>query len=234
MLRIENLAFHYPDAAFYFDLTVRRGEILSVIGPSGSGKSTLVQLVGGFLEPAAGRIRVNGDDITGIAPENRPLTTVFQEHNLFPHLTLFDNVALGISPNLKLDRDARGRVTEALERVHLGAFAARRPAELSGGQRQRATLARVLVRQRPVLLLDEPLTALGPALRRELLELIRELVQRERMAAILVSHHPADARAASARTAFLADGRIHALADTDVLLANREDAVVADYLGRPD
>src|SRR5690606_13523714 len=155
-------------------------------GPSGAGKSTLLYLVAGFLAPVSGRIVIDGADVTALPPESRPVTTVFQEHNLFPHLTVFDNVALGVSPALKLDATARRRVGEALERVHLAGLDHRRPGELSGGQRQRVTLARALVRQRPVLLLDEPFTALGPALRRELLELIGNLVRDERLAAILV------------------------------------------------
>ncbi len=231
MLQVEGLRFDYDRTPFGFDLDVARGEILGVIGASGSGKSTLLLLIAGFLEPAAGRVRVDGDDITARPPETRPVTTVFQEHNLFPHLTVFDNVALGISPGLSVDGAARESVQAALERVQLSGLARRRPGELSGGQRQRVSLARAMVRARPVLLLDEPLTALGPALRRDLLALIRELVDEQRLAAVLVSHHPDDAAQVAGRTALIHDGRVHRVAPTAELLADRHDTVVRDYLG---
>lgn len=231
MLRVENLRFDYDGRPFSFDLEVARGEILGVIGASGSGKSTLLLLVAGFLTPTAGRVVVGGDDITTRAPEKRPVTTVFQEHNLFPHLTVFDNVALGISPGLSLDDRAHERVRSALDRVQLSGFMGRRPGELSGGQRQRASLARAMVRARPVLLLDEPLTALGPALRRDLLTLIRDLVEEERLAAVLVSHHPDDAERIANRTALIHDGGVYRLEPTRTLLDDREDPVLRDYLG---
>ncbi len=231
MLRLDGLTFAHGEQRFTFDLAVERGEILSVIGPSGAGKSTLLMLVAGFLAARHGRVWVDGQDITALAPESRPVTTVFQEHNLFPHLSVFDNVALGTSPGLRLDAAGRRQVDEALARVRLDDLAGRRPDALSGGQRQRVALARVLVRERPVLLLDEPLTALGPALRAELLDLIAELVCERRMAAILVSHHPGDARRVSPRTAFLHQGRVHALAATAGIL-DADDPVIVDYLGQ--
>lgn len=234
MLIVDGIEYRYEGASFRFDLEVSRGEVLCVIGPSGAGKSTLLYLVAGFLAPVSGRIVIDGADVTALPPESRPVTTVFQEHNLFPHLTVFDNVALGVSPALKLDATARRRVGEALERVHLAGRDHRRPGELSGGQRQRVTLARALVRQRPVLLLDEPFTALGPALRRELLELIGNLVRDERLAAILVSHHPADARLAAARTAFVSEGRIRLIGDTGRVLDPATDPEIARYLGAAD
>lgn len=231
MLSVKGIEFSYGEQAFRFDFAVEAGEILSVIGPSGSGKSTLLHLIGGFLDPSAGTMRINDNDICGVPPEFRPVTTVFQEHNLFPHLTVFDNVALGINPGLRLDQTGRRRIEDALERVQLTGLAERRPGKLSGGQRQRVALARVIVRARPVLLLDEPLTALGPALRRDLLDLIRELVTDHAMAALLVSHHPDDARFVSRRTAFVHNGRIHKLCDTDALFADRDDAEINAYLG---
>ena len=231
MLRVDGIEFSYGEQAFRFDLTVEAGEILSVIGPSGSGKSTLLHLIGGFLDPTAGVMRVDDIDICGVPPESRPVTTVFQEHNLFPHLSVFDNVALGINPGLRLDDTGRRRVAAAIERVRLAGLADRKPGELSGGQRQRVALARAVVRARPVLLLDEPMVALGPALRRELLDLLRVLVTDQNMAALLVSHHPDDARLVSRRTAFVHEGRIHKLCGTDALFADRDDAKLTAYLG---
>ncbi|GJL81376.1 MAG: thiamine import ATP-binding protein ThiQ [marine bacterium B5-7] len=220
------------ELTFEFDLRVERGEIVSIIGPSGSGKSTLLNLVGGFLVPDHGTILVDNIQIQTLPPGDRPVSTVFQEHNLFPHLSVADNVALGIHPGLKLDKYQHEQVNDALARVHLHGFNERKPGALSSGQRQRVSIARALVRERPVLLLDEPLSGLGPALRHELLTLLRELVEREFMAALLVSHHPEDTRVASTRTAFLTGGRIHAIADTHVLLEDLEDPLIREYLGR--
>jgi thiamine transport system ATP-binding protein len=239
MLEIKGLEFAYlseptssePASNMHFDLTVDDGEVLSLIGPSGSGKSTLLSLIAGFLPPGAGRIRVDAEPIHSLEVAERPVSIVFQQHNLFPHLDLYTNVALGIDPSLRLAPTQIEAVREALARLGLESMQRRKPGELSGGQRQRVALARALVRRRKILLLDEAFAALGPAMRAELIELVKTLVREQDMAALLVSHQPGDALIASARTAFICEGRVAALASTAQLLAQTEPTQLRDYLG---
>jgi len=234
MLEIEQLCYRFPGGGpekMQFDLSVSAGEVLSLIGPSGSGKSTLLNLIAGFLEPESGRIRVNGEAIEQLPIAQRPVTIVFQQHNLFPHLDLYTNVALGINPSLKLSLEQDQLIEDALDSLGLSGLEKRKPGQLSGGQRQRIALARALVRERKLLLLDEAFAALGPALREELIELVKVLVQRKKMAALLVSHQPRDALIASDRTAFVQDGRILALQPTRQLLEKPDLVEVRSYLG---
>jgi len=232
MLRLEGLEFSYPSSpAMHFDLQVDDGEVLSLIGPSGSGKSTLLNLVAGFLPASAGRIVVDDQALQNLPVAERPVSIVFQQHNLFPHLDLYTNVALGVEPSLRLAPAQDDAVRAALARLGLESLQRRKPGELSGGQRQRVALARVLVRRRKILLLDEAFAALGPAMRAELIELVKTLVHEQQMAALLVSHQPGDALIASARCAFICDGRVAALADTAQLLAASEPPQLRAYLG---
>ncbi len=234
MLEIEKLCYQFPGAEsekMQFDLSVSAGEVLSLIGPSGSGKSTLLNLIAGFLEPESGRIRINGEAIEQLPIAKRPVTIVFQQHNLFPHLDLYTNVALGINPSLKLSTEQDQHIEDALDSLGLSGLEKRKPGELSGGQRQRIALARALVRERKLLLLDEAFAALGPAMREELIELVKVLVQRKKMAALLVSHQPRDALIASDRTAFVHDGHILALQPTRQLLEKPDLVEVRNYLG---
>jgi thiamine transport system ATP-binding protein len=156
---------------------------------------------------------------------------VFQDHNLFAHLDVATNVGLGISPALRLEPSDRDRVAAALARVGLEDFGQRLPGQLSGGERQRVALARCLVRDRPVLLLDEPFAALGPALRREMLDLIADIHRERAMTVLLVTHQPEDARRIASRTAFVHDGRILAVRPTDDLLGATDIPELREYLG---
>lgn len=231
MIELKDLHYRSEDFTADFDFTVARGEFVAVIGPSGGGKSTLLSLIAGFEAPQSGRIRLDGKDMTGTPPSERPVTMVFQDHNSFAHLDLWTNVALGISPSLKLTEAERQSVDDALERTGLEALARRRPGEVSGGERQRVAIARALLRDEPVLLLDEPFAALGPALRREMLDLVKDLQSEKSYTVILVSHHPDDALYAATRTAFLSDGRILAFEPTRQLLKRRDLPELEDYIG---
>jgi thiamine transport system ATP-binding protein len=231
MLAIEGVTFRYEDLEMRFDLAVTAGECVAIIGPSGAGKSTLLALIAGFEAPLAGRILIAGRDVTAEPPARRPVTSLFQEHNLFPHLTAAENVGLGIDPGLSLDAAARARVTDALGHVGLAGFEARLPGQLSGGERQRVALARSLVRNRPLLLLDEPFAALGPAQRREMLDLVNALARDSGFTVLFVSHQPEDARHAAGRVLFVESGRILCDGPTTALFTPPLPAPLAAYLG---
>jgi thiamine transport system ATP-binding protein len=228
---LEAVAFRYEDMQMRFDLHVEDGECLAVIGPSGAGKSTLLSLIAGFERADSGRIRIGGQDVTRQHPSVRPVTMLFQDHNLFAHLDVAANVGLGIHPGLKLTAADRARVEAALEQVGLGGLAERLPSQLSGGERQRVALARSLVRDRPVLLLDEPFAALGPALRREMLDLVRALQADRKLTVLLVSHQPEDALYAAARTAFVHGGQVLEVGATRALLNGAAGPELRAYLG---
>lgn len=213
-----------------FDLTVEHGAFLAIIGPSGAGKSTLLSLIAGFERPLGGRMLVDGFDITAMAPAARPCTTLFQDHNLFAHLTVEKNVGLGLDPGLRLDAAQQAAAAQALGDVGLTGFEQRLPGQLSGGERQRVAIARCLVRHRPILLLDEPFAALGPGLRREMLDLVRALRERVGLTVLMVTHDPEDARYAADRTAFIAGGRVVLEGATETVLGSQV-AEVRAYLG---
>lgn len=230
MITLENVGFRYEDMVMNFNLQVAKGELMGIIGPSGAGKSTLLSLIAGFDDPVSGRISIGGADMEGVAPDQRPVSMIFQDHNSFAHLDVWTNVALGISPDLKLDPQQRARVDEALARVGLADFKARKSTELSGGERQRIAIARALVRDKPVLLLDEPFTALGPALRRDMLDLIREIQKERKLTILMVTHQPEDAEYAASRIAFVQNGRIAHVLPTKQFFSASAPVEIGDYL----
>jgi thiamine transport system ATP-binding protein len=230
-VELDAVAFRYEDMQMRFDLQVEDGECLAVIGPSGAGKSTLLALIAGFEHAGSGSIRIGGQDVTSLHPSVRPVTMLFQDHNLFAHLDVAANVGLGVHPGLKLTTADRARVASALEQVGLSGLTERLPSQLSGGERQRVALARSLVRDRPVLLLDEPFGALGPALRREMLDLVRALQAARKLTVLLVSHQPEDALYAATRTAFVHAGYVLQVGATRDLLDGAAGAELRAYLG---
>jgi len=231
MIRLEQVAFRYEDMHMLFDADFAAGSFIAVIGPSGGGKSTLLNLIAGFETALSGRVLLSGVDMTREPPGRRPVSMIFQDNNVFAHLDVWDNVAIGIAPSLRLSSEQCRQIDAALDQVGLHALGRRKPAEISGGERQRVAIARALVRDRPVLLLDEPFAALGPALRREMLDLVMAAQRRKRLTVLMVTHQPEDAEYAASHTAFLAAGRIVALRPTDELLADSSVPGLADYLG---
>ena len=230
MIKLENAGFRYEDMVMNFNLQVAKGELVGIIGPSGAGKSTLLSLIAGFDDPVSGTISIGGANMEGVAPDQRPVSMIFQDHNSFAHLDVWTNVALGISPDLKLDSQQHERVDGALARVGLSDFKARKATELSGGERQRIAIARALVRDKPVLLLDEPLTALGPALRRDMLDLTMEIQKERELTILMVTHQPEDAKYAASRIAFVQNGRIAHVLPTKQFFAASAPAEIGDYL----
>lgn len=231
MITLRAVAFRYEDMEMLFDAAFPEASFTAVIGPSGGGKSTLLNLIAGFEAPLSGRVEINGQDVTALPPDQRPVSMIFQDNNVFAHLDLRQNVALGIQPSLKLDLEQAKRVDSALAEVGLAALGHRRPGEVSGGERQRVAVARALVRDRPVLLLDEPFAALGPALRRDMLDLVKAMQQARGMTVVMVTHQPADAQHAASHTAYLENGRILALRPTAELLAATDLPGLDTYLG---
>jgi thiamine transport system ATP-binding protein len=231
LLEAAELTLDYPDFHACYTLVVPAGALCGLIGPSGGGKTTFLHAVAGFERPSAGRLTFDGRDLIPLAPSERPLSILFQEHNLFPHLTAAQNVGLGIDPRLRLDAEQRAAVEEALARVGLPGLGARRPAELSGGQRQRVAIARALVRQRPLMLLDEPFGGLDPGLRQEMIALIDTLRREEGLTVLLSIHTPEDLGGAADLMAFVADGRVLAAAPPAEMLAKGRNAEIDRYLG---
>jgi thiamine transport system ATP-binding protein len=230
VLQLDRLVLRQGQFRLAADWSARPGQRIAIIGPSGAGKSTLLAALAGFLPPAGGSVRWNGQDLAKVPPGERPVTILFQDQNLFPHLTVAQNLGLGLRPDLRLSPEDRSRIDAALARVGLEGHGQRRPAQLSGGQASRAALARALLRARPVLLLDEPFAALGPAMRTEMLGLVREVAAETGALVLLVTHDPDDARALGGETALVADGIVHPPAETGQLLRNPPPAL-RDYLG---
>ncbi len=230
MLTLDKLRINLGDFSLRADFTVSQGARCAVMGPSGAGKSTLLAAIAGFLPPAAGRILWQGQDITQSAPGARPLSILFQDQNLFPHLSVTRNLGLGLDPKLRLGPGEHAKIDAALDRVGLTGLGARKPAELSGGQQSRVALARALLRARPLLLLDEPFAALGPALKSDMLALVAEIAAEQGTTVLMVSHDPDDARTLCPQTILVAEGTAQAPHATADLLDHPPPALAA-YLG---
>ncbi|MFB5173675.1 thiamine ABC transporter ATP-binding protein ThiQ [Erwinia amylovora] len=209
MLSLTNLTYLYHLLPMRFTFSARAGERLAILGPSGAGKSTLLSLIAGFLAAKSGDLWLNGGDHRATAPAQRPVSMLFQENNLFPHLTVAQNIGLGLHPGLKLNHQQKHQLQDIAQRVGLTEQLSRLPHQLSGGQRQRAALARCLVRQQPILLLDEPFSALDPALRQEMLQLVDEVCGERDITLLMVSHSIEDAARISARSLLIVDGRVY-------------------------
>lgn len=209
-LELQGLSKHFDDftAVSECSLSVAKGEFVCLLGPSGCGKTTTLQMVAGFVPPSSGRILLDGKDITDVKPNKRGLGIVFQSYALFPHMSVADNVAFGLEMRGVAATERRRRVGETLELVHLESMADRYPRELSGGQRQRVAMARALVIQPPVLLLDEPMGALDAKLREEMQIELRALQHRVGITTIMVTHDQAEAMTLADRVVLMNKGRI--------------------------
>ncbi len=230
MLRLDGLDLRQDDFRLTADWQAEPGARIALIGPSGAGKSTLLSAIAGFFPPVSGRVLWNGADLAPLPPGERPLTILFQDQNLFPHLTVAQNLGLGLRPDLRLSGDQRAAVDAVLLRVGLVGMGDRKPAQLSGGQAGRAALARALLRARPLLLLDEPFAALGPALKAEMLDLLDEVATDTGATVLMVTHDPQDARRFADRTVLVADGVAYPPTPTAALFAAPPPALQA-YLG---
>ena len=230
-LQLNDVHFAYAGMPMQFQLTVAQGETLAILGVSGSGKSTLLNLIAGFNPVSSGDILFQGQSINKLAPAQRPITTLFQEHNLFSHLSVEQNIAIGLSANLKLNAEQQQRLMQAAQQVEITELLTRLPRELSGGQRQRVGIARCLARKQPLLLLDEPFSALDPALRKEMLRLIRQLNQTENITVLMVTHSPEDALEIADNIALVEQGKIVVHAPAAILKHENAPQAIHHYLG---
>lgn len=229
-IRFENVILQLGHFRIDADVTFPANKITALIGPSGSGKSTLLAAIAGFVVPKSGTISIGSSEMNMIAPGSRPVTMVFQEHNLFPHFSVSQNVGLGLRPSLKPSKTEIIAIDAALERVGLLGMGKRSPASLSGGQIGRVVLARTLLRNRPVLLLDEPFAALGPALRHDMLDLVAEVQAERALTVLLVTHLPDDAKRIAALTAVVSERMISDPVETGQLFSDPPRSL-REYLG---
>jgi thiamine transport system ATP-binding protein len=208
MLVLEGVELSLGAFRLAVDAQIARGERVAVLGASGSGKSTLLSLLAGFLVPEAGRIVWDGTDITHAPPAGRPMSILFQDGNLFPHLSVTQNVGLALRSDLRMTADQDAQVARVLDQVGLDGMGGRRPADLSGGQQGRAALARLMLQERPVVLLDEPLAALDPGLRTEMLRLLTSLWEARGLTYVMATHDLRDAERLCDRVWLLEEGRV--------------------------
>jgi len=232
-IRLEGISKHYGafKAADNVDLSVAQGEFVTILGPSGSGKTTLLSLIAGLNQPTLGRILIGGRDVTGSTPQQRNVGLVFQSYALFPHMSVFDNVAFPLRVRNMSAADIRAKVMAALELVQLGGFERRRPSQLSGGQQQRVALARAFVFEPDILLLDEPLGALDRKLREELQVELKQLQRRLGVTSILVTHDQEEALSLSDRVVVLDRGQVQQNAAPQEAYLRPANRFVADFLG---
>ncbi len=194
MLQIDNIQYKYPksDTLYSYDLRCKASEVVGITGESGSGKSTLLDIIAGFLEPESGSILLNSDDILALPIAKKPVTILFQNNNLFEHLSVETNILLGIDPKGKMNNTNREKIDTILRQMKLQGCAKKLPTELSGGEQQRVALARALLRNKPILLLDEPFSALDSDTRHEMLDLVANITEENQLHTIMVTHEKED------------------------------------------
>lgn len=227
-LELRNVTLTQGDFRLTANLSAPKGGLTAVIGPSGAGKSTLFDAIAGFLEPNTGEIAWDGTALGPLAPGKRPIAMLFQDNNLFPHLNVMQNVGLALS-HRRLTPQQTARVDEVLAQVGLEGFGPRKLAQLSGGQRSRVALARVLLQDRPLWLLDEPFAALGPALKQDMLTLVRDMAAELGTTVLMISHDPKDAKDFAERVILVADNQATGPFETEALFKD-PPAALRDYL----
>ena len=232
-VRLSDVVKQFGDvvAVDHIDLEVEDSEFFSLLGPSGCGKTTTLRMIGGFEQPTSGLIELHGEDVTWLPPYRRNVNTVFQNYALFPHLTIYENVAFGLRRKGVKDSEVKGRVREMLALVELPGFESRKPTQISGGQAQRVALARALINRPAVLLLDEPLGALDLKLRKQMQVELKRIQQEVGITFIYVTHDQEEAMTMSDRIAVMNRGRYEQLGDPESLYERPKTRFVAGFLG---
>jgi len=230
MIKFSQTRYHYKQQKFHFDLQVKEGSLVAILGPSGAGKSTLLNLLAGFIVPESGDIKIANRSVLSLAPHLRPLAMLFQENNLFTHLSAYQNIALGLHPGLKLNQQQKQRLQTIAEQVEVDGLLARLPEQLSGGQKQRVALARCFVQDKPILLLDEPFSALDPVLRVAMLARVKHLAEKQQVTVLMVTHHISDALAVASDFIFVDQGKALAVEQISTLNKQHTNTHLSDFL----
>lgn len=233
-LRLKKLSKRFASNQVVSDLslTVEKGEFVSLLGPSGCGKSTTLQMISGFLQPDSGQVIMDGQDLAGVAANKRGMGIVFQSYALFPHMSVYQNVAFGLEMRKIAAAEQKRRIEDALSLVHLESFADRYPRQLSGGQQQRVGLARALVIEPNLLLLDEPMSSLDAKLREDMHIELKALQRSLGVTTILVTHDQNEAMSLSDRVAVMANGRIVQIDTPSQVYEKPQDAFTSTFLGK--
>lgn len=234
-IEIQHVTHSYGGGARALDdvsYSIERGEFFALLGSSGCGKSTLLNIIGGFVDPTCGAITVDGQDILNVPANKRNIGTVFQSYALFPHLTVFDNVAYGLRLKTRDKQAIRRRVEECLALVHLEEFAKRRPHQLSGGQQQRVAIARALAPNPEILMLDEPMGNLDAKLRKEMQVELRSIQQRTGITTIMVTHDQEEAMSMADRIGIMRDGKVQQIGSPQQVYGKPANSFVASFWGK--
>ncbi|MFF2480228.1 ABC transporter ATP-binding protein [Paenibacillus sp. NPDC058071] len=233
-LSIQNLSKQYKtgEGVTGINLDVAKGELVTLLGPSGCGKTTVLRSIGGFLEPDSGDILIEGQSVIKLPPEKRPTSMVFQSYNLWPHMSVFDNLAFGLHIRKMPKAEIREAVSDALRLVQLPGSEKKLPSQLSGGQQQRVALARSLLLKPAVLLLDEPFSALDAKLRHEMREELREIQSQTGLTMVFVTHDQEEALALSDRIVVMNHGHIEQVGNPRNIYDEPETLYVAEFIGK--
>ncbi|NCV17243.1 MAG: ATP-binding cassette domain-containing protein [Rhodobacterales bacterium] len=211
------------------NISLEPDKIYAVVGPSGAGKSTFLNLISGFASISSGSIIWNEQEISHLPPAKRSVSILFQDNNLFPHLSVWRNLALAVTHWPKISRDHEEKLKAVMSEVGILGLENRKPSELSGGQQSRVALARVLLQKNKILLLDEPFSALGPSLKDQMLELIKKIAKNKKLLVLMVTHEPADAKKVASQTLVVKDKKVHPPLITEKAL-DPVNGPLADYL----
>ena len=211
------------------NISLEPDKIYAVVGPSGAGKSTFLNLISGFASISSGSIIWNGQEISNLPPAKRSVSILFQDNNLFPHLSVWRNLALAVTHWPKISRDNEEKLKAVMSEVGILGLENRKPSQLSGGQQSRVALARVLLQKNKILLLDEPFSALGPSLKDQMLELIKKIAKNKKLLVLMVTHEPADAKRVASQTLVVKDKKVHPPLSTEKAL-DPINGPLADYL----
>ena len=228
MLKI-NFSFEETYLAISANLSLESDKIYAIIGPSGAGKSTFLNLISGFSEISSGSILWNEQEISDLPPSKRSISILFQDNNLFPHLSVWRNLALAVSHWPKISNDDEDKLHSVISEVGIHGLESRKPSQLSGGQQSRVALARVLLQKNKILLLDEPFAALGPSLKDQMLELIKKIARKRGLLVLMVTHDPADANKIASQTIVVKNNKVHPPLKTEKAL-DPINGPLADYL----